>query len=63
MLGLIDPEGPPGFDTNVPPGYKGALEQITKYVKSEDIDNQIYESNKEIIRDPWEISQITASCR
>lgn len=56
------PEGPPGFDTNVPPGYKGALEQITKYVKSEDIDNQIYgESNKEIIRDPWEISQITAS--
>jgi len=56
------PEGPPGFDTNVPPGYQGALEQITKYVKSEDIDNQIYgESNREIIRDPWDITQITAS--
>lgn len=56
------PEGPPGFDTNVPPAYKGALEQITKYVKSENIDNQVFgESNREIIRDPWDIQQITAS--
>lgn len=56
------PEGPPGFDTNVPPAYKGALEQITKYVKSENIDNQVFgESNREIVRDPWEIQQITAA--
>ncbi len=56
------PEGPPGFDTNVPPAYQGALEQITKYVKSENIDNQVFgESNKEIIKDPWAIQQITAA--
>lgn len=56
------PEGPPGFDTNVPPAYQGALEQITKYVKSENIDNQVFgESNREIVRDPWEIQQITAA--
>lgn len=56
------PEGPPGFDSNVPPGYKGALEQMTEYIKNEDIVNEVTgESKKEIKKDPWEIVKITAS--
>lgn len=56
------PEGPPGFDENVPPAYKGALEQMTKYVKNDEILNEVTgESKKEIIKDPWEITKITAS--
>ena len=56
------PEGPPGFDSNVPPAYKGALEQMTEYVKNENIKNEVFgESNKEIVKDPWEITKITAS--
>lgn len=56
------PEGPPGFDSNVPPGYKGALEQMTEYIKNEEIINEVTgESKKEIKKDPWEITKITAS--
>ncbi len=56
------PEGPPGFDSNVPPGYQGALEQMTKYIKDEQILNeQTGESNKEIVKDPWEITKVTAA--
>jgi flagellar M-ring protein FliF len=56
------PEGPPGFDSNVPPGYKGALEQMTEYIKKEEITNEVTgESKKEIKKDPWEIQKITAS--
>ncbi len=56
------PEGPPGFDDNVPPGYKGALEQMTEYLKDEKIRNEDYgESNIEKVKDPWEIQKITAS--
>ncbi|HOJ63059.1 MAG TPA: flagellar basal-body MS-ring/collar protein FliF [Spirochaetota bacterium] len=56
------PEGPPGFDENVPPAYKGALEQMTKYVKNDEILNEVTgESKKEIVKDPWEITKITAS--
>lgn len=56
------PEGPPGFDENVPPAYQGALEQMTEYVKDETIKNYISgESKKEIIKDPWDISKITSS--
>jgi len=56
------PEGPPGFDSNVPPAYKGALEQMTEYIKSEEISNEVTgESKKEIKKDPWEITKITAS--
>jgi len=56
------PEGPPGFDENVPPAYKGALEQMTKYIKNDEILNEVTgESKKEIVKDPWEITKITAS--
>ena len=56
------PEGPPGFDSNVPPGYEGALEQMTEYLKKEKIVNEVTgESNKEIKKDPWEITKITTS--
>ncbi len=56
------PEGPPGFDDNVPPGYKGALEQMTEYTKEENIENKISgESNIEKTKAPWNISKITAS--
>ncbi|MCG8569416.1 MAG: flagellar M-ring protein FliF [Spirochaetes bacterium] len=56
------PEGPPGFDDNVPPAYKGALEQITKYLKNEEIINQqTGEAKTEIVKDPWEIVRKTAS--
>jgi len=56
------PEGPPGFDDNVPPAYKGALEQMTKYIKNDEILNEATgERKRETIRDPWEITKITAS--
>jgi flagellar M-ring protein FliF len=56
------PEGPPGYDSNVPPAYKGALEQMTEYLKKEEIVNEVTgESNREIKKDPWEITKITAS--
>lgn len=56
------PEGPPGFDDNVPPAYKGALEQMTEYIKNERIRNEDYgESKFDILKDPWEINKITAS--
>jgi flagellar M-ring protein FliF len=56
------PEGPPGYDSNVPPAYKGALEQMTEYLKNEEIVNEVTgESNKEIKKDPWEITKISAS--
>ncbi len=56
------PEGPPGFDQNVPPGYKGAMEQMTKYTKKENIINNISgESKKDISKDGWAIDKITAS--
>ena len=56
------PEGPPGFDDNVPPAYKGALEQMTEYIKNEKIRNETFgESKKEKIKDPWDITKITAS--
>ena len=56
------PEGPPGFDENVPPAYQGALEQMTKYIKNDEILNEVTgERKREKIRDPWEITKITAS--
>jgi flagellar M-ring protein FliF len=56
------PEGPPGFDDNVPPAYKGALEQMTEYIKDEKIRNETFgEARKELVKDPWEISRISAS--
>ncbi|MBN2545276.1 MAG: flagellar M-ring protein FliF [Spirochaetes bacterium] len=56
------PEGPPGFDENVPPAYKGALEQMTEYIKDEKIRNETFgESLKEKQKDPWDIDKITAS--
>ncbi len=56
------PEGPPGFDDNVPPAYKGALEQMTEYLKNEKIRNEDYgESKLDITKDPWDINKITAS--
>ena len=56
------PEGPPGFDSNVPPGYKGALEQMTKFIRNEEIYNeQAGESKREIIKNPWEFTKITAA--
>lgn len=56
------PEGPPGFDDNVPPAYKGALEQMTEYLKDEKIRNEVFgEAKIEKIKDPWEINKITAS--
>ena len=54
------PEGPPGFDSNVPPGYKGALEQMTEYIKNEDIVNEVTGESKKIKRS-WEIVKITIS--
>lgn len=56
------PEGPPGFDDNVPPAYQGALEQMTKYIKNDEILNEVTgERKREKIKDPWEITKITAS--
>ncbi len=56
------PEGPPGFDDNVPPAYQGALEQMTQYTKNDEIVNEVTgERKREKIKDPWEITNITAS--
>lgn len=56
------PEGPPGFDDNVPPAYQGALEQMTKYIKNDEILNEVTgERKREKVKDPWEITKITAS--
>ncbi|MCK4797192.1 MAG: flagellar M-ring protein FliF [Spirochaetes bacterium] len=56
------PEGPPGFDDNVSPAYKGALEQMTEYIKTEKIRNEDYgRSEIEKVKDAWEFDKITAS--
>ena len=56
------PEGPPRFDDNVSPAYKGALEQMTEYIKTEKIRNEDYgRSEIEKVKDAWEFDKITAS--
>ncbi len=60
-LGFI-PEGPPGQEPNLPPGYKESLEGKNKYSKNERIDN--YANGERIIKqtdDAMEIERKSVS--
>ena len=59
--GLI-PEGPPGQEPNIPPGYKELIERFNEYNKSEDIINYDHgEQIKTIIEDAQEIMKKSVS--
>jgi len=46
-LGYV-PEGPPGVEPNIPPGYKEAIQEGTKYDKKETVKN--YEISQQVSR-------------
>lgn len=59
--GLI-PEGPPGQEPNIPPGYKELIERFNEYNKSEDIINYDHgEQIRTIIEDAQEIMKKSVS--
>ncbi len=56
------PEGPPGVEPNIPPGYKEALGEGTKYEKTENVKN--YEISQQVSRiesAPYKIKRISAA--
>jgi flagellar M-ring protein FliF len=56
------PEGPPGVEPNIPPGYKEALGEGTKYEKTENVKN--YEISQQVSRiesSPYKIKRISAA--
>lgn len=60
-VGLV-PEGPPGVEPNIPPGYKEAMGQGSKYEKSEKVKN--YEISQQVSRiesAPFRIKRISAA--
>ncbi|MFW6139439.1 MAG: flagellar basal-body MS-ring/collar protein FliF [Spirochaetota bacterium] len=56
------PEGPPGVEPNIPPGYKEALGEGTKYEKTEKVKNyEISQKVSKIDAAPYEVEKISAS--
>lgn len=56
------PEGPPGVEPNIPPGYKETLGEGTKYEKTENVKN--YEISQQISRiesAPYKIKRISVA--
>ena len=56
------PEGPPGVEPNIPPGYKEAMEEGTKYEKNESVVNyEISQKVSQISSAPYRIVRISAA--
>lgn len=56
------PEGPPGVEPNIPPGYKEALQEGTRYQKNETVKN--YEISQQVSRidaAPYRIERVSAA--
>jgi len=56
------PEGPPGVEPNIPPGYKEAMGEGTKYDKTENVKN--YEISQQVLHiesSPYKIERISAA--
>jgi flagellar M-ring protein FliF len=56
------PEGPPGVEPNIPPGYKEALGEGTKYDKTEKVRNyEISQQVSSIVSSPYKIERISVA--
>jgi flagellar M-ring protein FliF len=56
------PEGPPGVEPNIPPGYKEAMEEGTKYNKAETVTNyEISQQVSQIESAPYRIVRLSAA--
>jgi flagellar M-ring protein FliF len=56
------PEGPPGVEPNIPPGYKEAMGEGTKYDKTENVKNyEISQQVSHVESSPYRINRISAA--
>lgn len=56
------PEGPPGVEPNIPPGYKEALEEGTKYEKTESVKNyEVSQQVSHIKSAPYKIKRVSVA--
>jgi flagellar M-ring protein FliF len=56
------PEGPPGVEPNIPPGYKEATGEGTKYDKTENVKNyEISQQVSHVESSPYRIDRISAA--
>jgi flagellar M-ring protein FliF len=56
------PEGPPGVEPNIPPGYKEAMGEGTKYDKSENVKNyEISQQVSSIVSAPYKIDRLSVA--
>ncbi len=56
------PEGPPGVEPNIPPGYKEAMGEGTKYDKSENVKNyEISQQVSSIVSAPYKIGRLSVA--
>jgi len=56
------PEGPPGVEPNIPPGYKEAMGEGTKYDKTENVRNyEISQQISSIVSSPYKISRLSVA--
>jgi flagellar M-ring protein FliF len=56
------PEGPPGVEPNIPPGYKEAMEEGTRYEKSETVTNfEISQQVSQIESAPYRVVRVSAA--
>jgi flagellar M-ring protein FliF len=56
------PEGPPGVEPNIPPGYKEAMDEGTKYDKTEKVTNyEISQQVSKIESAPYRIIRVSAA--
>lgn len=56
------PEGPPGVEPNIPPGYKEALEEGTKYEKTESVKNyEVSQQVSHIESAPYKIKRVSVA--
>ncbi|UCB46290.1 MAG: flagellar M-ring protein FliF [Spirochaetota bacterium] len=60
-VGFI-PEGPPGVEPNIPPGYKEALEEGTKYDKTERVRNyEVSQQVSSIVSSPYKVKRVSVA--
>jgi flagellar M-ring protein FliF len=56
------PEGPPGVEPNIPPGYKEAMGEGTKYDKTENVKNyEISQQVSSIVSSPYKIERLSVA--
>jgi flagellar M-ring protein FliF len=56
------PEGPPGVEPNIPPGYKEAMGEGTKYDKTENVRNyEISQQVSSIVSSPYKINRLSVA--